>query len=153
MISCEFQCMPILKEFPSPKNKGHALERYLVKYQIIWVKLWHNVTPHNSCKMMFPCSRLSERNSCQSLSVVTWCGYLWKQPHFFFLLTKQFYRNTFFWQWYVPKVKGIVKGAWGNDSGKCSLGIKGRTKTKENNLNVWDCIANKHRFWVEKKAL
>ena len=131
MIRCEFM-HAILKEPPSPQIKGYTLERYLVKYQIIWVKPWDNVTPHNSCKMMFPCTRLSERNSCQSLSGVTWRRYLWEQLHIF-LLTKQFYRNTFFWQWYVPKVKGIVKDAWGNDNGKCSFGIKGRMEIKKNN--------------------
>lgn len=47
------------------------------------------------------------------------------------LLTMQFYWNTFFWQWYVPKVKCIVKGACGNDNRKCfALELRAQQKQK-----------------------
>lgn len=138
-------CNPERAPFP-PKNKGYTLEKYLVKYQIIWVKLWDNVAPHNSCKVMFPRSGLSERNSCQSLSGVTWCRYLWIQLHIFFYWQSSFTKIPFFDSDMWPRLWASRKALEVMTMGNAALGFKGRTKPKENNWNVWDRIANKHHF-------
>lgn len=117
---------------PFPQNKEYTLERYLVKYQIVWVKLWDNFTPRNSCKMMFRCSRLSERNSCQSLSRVTWCRYLWKQLHFFYWQSS-FTEIPGFDSDMCPRLRALWKALEVMTMGSAALGLKAEKNPKESN--------------------